>query len=128
MPSNRLADIVLIVHLLWVLGVLLPIPLMLIGALRGWRWIRSYRLRIAHLLMISIVVAESLLGLICPLTLWEQALRSTSQQSASSRPFVEYWISRILFYDFPGWVFTSAYVAIGLFILALFRWIPPHSR
>jgi hypothetical protein len=124
----RLADTVLIVHLVWVLGVLVPIPLIVIGSRKNWRWIRNYPIRLAHLLMIGIVVAESLFGIICPLTLWEDALRKNSEQTPYGKPFIEYWVGKILFYNFPTWVFTAAYVLVGGLILSLFWKVPPKLR
>jgi hypothetical protein len=124
--KNPLADIVLVAHLLWVAGVVVPIPLIFIGARKNWKWVRSYPLRITHLVMISIVAAESLLGVVCPLTTWENALRSVPRPASAPQPFIEYWVGRILYYNFPTWVFTTVYVAFGLLIFALFWKVPPR--
>jgi len=62
---------------------------------------------VVHLGAIMFIAAESLLGIACPLTVWEYALRG--QPFAGG--FIERWIDQLLFYDAPPWVFTVAYVA-----------------
>ncbi|MFL5813662.1 MAG: DUF2784 domain-containing protein [Bdellovibrionia bacterium] len=126
---SNFADIVLIVHFLWVLAIIIPIPLILMGARRNWHWIRSFPLRVAHLAMIGIVAAEALLDWICPLTLLENMLRQSAKQSSyGGASFIEYWVGRVLYYDFPTWAFTICYLAVGLLIFILFMKIPPVRR
>lgn len=70
-----LADAVLVVHTLFVLFVVGGFVLIWIGHWRSWRWIRNARFRGLHLAAITFVALESLVGLSCPLTMWEDALR-----------------------------------------------------
>lgn len=126
---SSLADVVLVVHFLWVLGILLPIPLIVIGARQNWSWIRNPVFRAIHFAMIVVVIFESLVGIVCPLTLWENLLRSGSERASyGNASFIEYWVGRILFYDFPSWVFIVIYLAVGVSIAALFWWVPPQRR
>ena len=123
-----LADLILLIHFIWVLAIIVPIPLILIGARLGWRWVRNRSLRRVHLAMIAIVVAETILGIVCPLTEWEQALRKASGESSYQGSFIEYWISRILFYDFPPCTFTAAYITVGLLVLWIYIRVPPRRE
>ena len=45
-----LADLVLLVHFLFVLFVVLGLMLILVGGAFGWRWVRDQAFRVAHLL------------------------------------------------------------------------------
>ena len=117
-----LADFILIVHFAFVLFIVGGLALIWIGAACGWRWVRSFRFRIAHLAAIVFVAAESLVGIWCPLTIWEDALRGAHTEKS----FVARWIHRILFYDFPEWVFTTAYVGFALAVVASWWWIRPQ--
>ena len=86
----------------------------------------------AHLGAIAFVCAESLMGTACPLTTLEGQLRAMSGEASHSRDFVGYWFDRLIYYDFPPWVFTVAYAVFGIlvasvFILAPPRW-PRHQR
>ena len=100
-----LADIVLVLHFVFVLFVVGSLPLIWIGAALGWPWVRNFTFRVAHLAAICIVATESLIGMICPLTIWEDVLRNAGQPEAG---FVQRWVSRLLYYDFPESVFTIA--------------------
>lgn len=116
-----LADLILVVHFAFVLFVTGGLVLTWIGAAAGWRWVRSFRFRAAHLAAIVFVAAEALAGIWCPLTLWEAHLRGASAQKS----FIAHWIHRVLYYDFPEWVFTIAYVAFAAAVLATWVIVRP---
>ena len=119
-----LADLVLVAHFAFVLFVVGSLPLIWLGAAAGWRWVRRFGFRLAHLAAILIVSAEAVAGIWCPLTLWEDALRGTTPEKS----FVARWVHALLFYDLPPAVFTMAYLLFaGLVALTWWR-IPPHRR
>jgi hypothetical protein len=117
-----LADLILLAHFALAAFVVLLLPLAWIGAWLGWSWTRNRALRYAHAAAILVVAAEALAGSICPLTLWEDALRA----GADGRSFVGRWVARLLYYEFPDWVFTVAYVAYAAATLATLRLVPPQ--
>ena len=119
-----LADLILVVHFAFVLFVVGGLALTWIGAALGWRWVRDFRFRMAHLAAIVFVAAESIVGIWCPLTIWEDALRGAHAEKS----FVARWVHRVLFYDFPEWVFTAAYIAFALVVAATWRWVAPEPR
>ncbi|HAR43713.1 MAG TPA: DUF2784 domain-containing protein [Bdellovibrionales bacterium] len=123
-----LADVILVFHFLFVLGVVLPVPLIALGGWRGWRWVRNRFFRRVHLAMISIVVFETLVGMFCPLTEWEQQLRAASGRESYEGSFIQYWVSRLLFYEFEPWLFTMIYIGFGLLIAWLYIKVPPAKR
>jgi hypothetical protein len=117
-----LADVVLIAHFVFVLFVVGGLPAIWIGAARGWRWVRNFRFRAAHLAAISFVALEALLGMACPLTLWEDALRGTLTETG----FVARWLRRLLYYNFPEWAFACAYLLFALLVTATWWRLPPQ--
>ena len=117
------ADVVLLLHLAFVLFVVAGLPLVWIGAAAGWPWVRCPAFRLAHLAAIGFVTLESLLGMVCPLTVWEDALRGVSRE----RSFVARWIHVLIYYDLPEYVFTLAYVAFAA-LVALTWWLVPPLR
>jgi hypothetical protein len=119
-----LADVVVAFHLLIVLFILLGVPLVYLGAARHWTWVRSRRWRMLHLGAILFVAAESLLGITCPLTVWEDTLRG--QRTAGG--FIERWIDQLIFYEAPAWVFTAAYMAFAALVLVTWILVPPTRR
>ncbi|HUX72410.1 MAG TPA: DUF2784 domain-containing protein [Steroidobacteraceae bacterium] len=124
MPNLIIADAVVIVHFLIVLFIVAGVPLVYLGVAAHWAWVRSWPWRALHLAAISLVAAESLFGISCPLTVWENALRGM----ATSRGFIERWMDRVIFYDAPTWVFTVAYLAFAALVLATWVAVPPTRR
>ena len=121
---SLLADAILLLHFGFVLFVVGGLALTWIGAVAGWRWVRSFRFRVAHLAAIAFVAAESIAGIWCPLTLWEAQLRGAE----AGKSFVASWVHRILFYDFPEWVFTIAYIAFAAVVATTWYWVPPAKK
>lgn len=120
-----LADAVLIAHFLFVLFVVGGLLAIWAGAALGWVWVRNLRFRIAHLAAILFVAAESLVGMACPLTVWEDFLRQTGSGGTS---FMQRRVGRLIFYDLPEWVFTLAYTLFALAVLATYFIIRPQAR
>ena len=59
MSYGLIADLLVSVHLVWVLVIVLMVPLIIIGKFKGWNWVRKPWIRITHVTMILIVVGES---------------------------------------------------------------------
>ncbi len=119
------ADIVLVAHALIVVFVIAGQALILIGWARGWGWIRNLWFRLAHLVTITIVVAQAWLGRLCPLTIWEQELRRAAGHAFYQQSFIEHWMAEVLYLDFPWWVFVTAYTVFGLVVLLTWWRVPP---
>ena len=117
-----LADLILVVHFAFVLFVVGGLALIWIGAAAGWAWVRNFWFRVAHLAAIVFVAGEALIGVWCPLTVWEDALRGVHGEKS----FVARWIHRLMFYDFPGWMFTVAYVLFALVVAASWWLVRPE--
>jgi hypothetical protein len=120
-----LADAVLVAHVAFVAFVLAGLLAIWIGAWRGWRWVRSAWFRVVHLGAIAFVALEALVGMACPLTMLEDRLR---MEPGSPAPFIERWLHRLLFWDFPPWVFTVAYVGFAALVALTFVLLPPRSK
>lgn len=119
-----LADFILVVHFAFVLFVVLILPLIWIGAMAGWSWIRNFHFRITHLAAILFVSIEAAAGIWCPLTVWEDALRGT----APDKSFVARWIHALLFHDLPPWIFTAAYFSFAMLVALAWWHIPPRRN
>ena len=124
MSASAFADAVLIAHAAFVLFVAGGLAAIWIGVALGRPFALDPWFRGAHLAAIAFVVLESIFGFMCPLTIWEDALRGTP----SDKGFVQRWIHAWLFWDWPAWVFTSIYATFGA--LVAWTWIrfPPRWR
>ena len=121
-----LADLVLILHVAVVAFVVGGLLLVIIGNLRGWGWVNTFWFRLAHLGAIAFVVAETWLGITCPLTTLEMWLRLRGGAEVYGGGFVEHWLQRLLYYDAPPWVFATGYTLFGLLVVAVWFWFPPR--
>jgi hypothetical protein len=119
-----LPDAIVVVHLLIVLFVLAGVPLVYLGVALHWAWVKRWHWRVLHLGAIVFIAAESLLGIACPLTVWEYALLG----QRPTRGFIERWVDGILFYDAPPWIFTIAYVAFAVLVVVTWIAVPPRRK
>lgn len=115
------ADLVLIVHFLYVLFVAGSLPVIWIGAWLKLRFVTNPWFRFLHLAAILLVVIESLLGIACSLTVWENNLR----QIETDVSFIQHWLHRIIFYDVPESALTGVYAVFALLVAMTFKWVPP---
>lgn len=104
---------------------LIVIPL---GAWRGWDFVRGFGWRALHLALLFVVVLQALLGRACFLTLWQAALEQNAGQAASRQPLIARWVDSVIFWNLPIWFFAALYVAVLVYALALWRWVPPTRR
>src|SRR5690242_8008277 len=106
---RALADLVLFTHAAFVAFVVLGLLLVLCGGFFGWRWIRNPWFRALHLAAIALVVVQSWLGIICPLTRLEMRLREKAGEASYSGTFIAHWVQKLLYYQAPMWVFVISY-------------------
>jgi len=123
---RQLADLVLVLHFALVVWVVLGLLLTVLGNLVRWYWVNTRWFRAAHLLAITIVVAESWFGLTCPLTTLENWSRAHVSESACRAGFIEHWVSQMLFFNAPAWVLTAAYSVFGLLVALAWWKYPPR--
>jgi len=124
------ANAILVSHALFVAFVVLGLASIYIGKWLSWAWVRNFRFRLLHLAAITIVVLESWVGIICPLTTWEMQLRALAGGAVYEGSFVRHWLHLILYYEAPGWVFIAGYTIFGVLVVASWFGVPPkrHAR
>lgn len=125
-----LADIVLVAHFIIAVFITYSLPLIWIGALAGWRFVRNPWFRFSHAGLMGVVLLESLVGMLCPLTTWEATLRRSAGAGTAGdgQSFVAHWMGRLLFHDFDEWVFTLAYGLFFAAVTATFFLVPVERR
>jgi hypothetical protein len=121
------ADLTVVLHMGYALFILLGQLAVVAGVVLRWRWIRNVTFRGLHLMAIVIVVAESLLGITCPLTTLEKWLRQRGGQMTYEGDFIANCVHDALFVDFQPWALTTAYVTFGLLVAVTF-WLAPPKR
>src|SRR5574341_1098883 len=117
-----LADTLLAIHVLIAAFLTLGFVVVPLGAWWGWAFVRRRSLRLLHLGGIVFVALQAVLGVACPLTVWEDALRG---HGASDIGFIARGMRWLLYYDVPLWVFGLMYIAAAGLALLLWHWVPP---
>ncbi|WP_213998637.1 DUF2784 domain-containing protein [Arsukibacterium sp.] len=123
-----LADTILLLHFLFVLFVVVGLLAIYLGYFLQWHWVRAKIFRICHLIAIGIVVLQSWLGVICPLTLWEMALREKAGAATYAGSFVQHWLQYLLYYTAPDWVFIALYTGFGALVLISWYLVPVRTN
>lgn len=122
------ADAILILHVLFVAFVVVGLLAVYAGYFLNWRWVRNRVFRIVHLCAIGYVVIQAWLGVVCPLTTWEMALRAEAGAATYSGSFIQYWLHSLLYFSLPAWVFVVVYTLFGSLVLASWFVVKPHQR
>lgn len=126
MSDLIVADLILIVHALFIAFVVFGLVLIIAGRFLSWAWVRNRWFRITHLICIGIVVAQSWLGMICPLTTWEMTLRRRAGGATYDESFISHWLGELIYYQAPWWVFVVAYTAFGSIVVFSWFWVRPR--
>lgn len=128
-PYAFLADAVLVLHFAVVVFVVGGLPAIVVGRLRGWCWVDGWAFRLAHAGAIAVIVAQAWLGQHCPLTALESWLIGRAGATAPYEAgFVAHWITRLIYFEAPPWVFALAYSLFGLLVAAAWWRFPPRPR
>ena len=121
-----IADAILVLHAGVVLFVVGGQAVVLLGWWRGWAFVRGFGFRVVHLVLIGYVALQSWLGATCPLTVWEQDFRRAAGQTSYTESFVEHWLTRLLFFEAPWWIFVAAYTAFAALVAWTWWRVPPR--
>jgi polyferredoxin len=121
------ADALLTLHVIFVAFVVLGLLAIFMGAAFSWAWVRNPIFRFVHLLAITVVAAQAWLGLFCPLTTFEMALRARAGDVVYGGTFISHWLQELLYYAAPDWVFTACYTAFAILVAISWLWVKPRS-
>ena len=126
MSPGLFADLLLVAHVGIVLFIVGGLVAIAVGGALHWKWVRAFWWRVLHLAAMGFVAIGAVVGWICPLTVWEDALRRRAGESGYGMGFVQYWLERLLYHDWPDWAFTVLYLAVFGAILAAWWLVPPR--
>lgn len=123
MRGPESAELVLALHLAViafnVFGLVAP-PL---GAWRGWRFVRRRGWRALHVASMAAVAVQAAAGRACFLTDWQAGL---SGDGGAAAPLIVTAVNAMVYWPVPLWAFTAAYVVLLVYVLALWRLVPPE--
>jgi hypothetical protein len=123
-----LADAVFWLHVMVVLFNVFGLVVVPIGAWRGWEFVRVFWFRALHLAMLAVVAIQAVYGRACFLTVWQSDLLQQAGQAESNAPLIQRWVTRLILWPVPLWVFVVLYLAVLAYALALWWLIPPRRE
>ena len=120
-----LADIIVIVHLVWILFMLVGFILIVRGFFRG-RFFDRWLFRTVHLFGIVYVSLLALMGKYCPLTLWENSLRAKFDPTLTyPGSFLIHYAEKLVYPDVNPLVILIPTTFITVFTVVAFIIRPP---
>lgn len=123
-----LADLVLIFHAGVIAYNLFGLPIIVIGRVFKLRFVYNPWFRYSHLASMGVVLLFALFNEICPLTNWENDLRSLGTTDIEpGETSIQQWLGGIMYYDLPWSIFAFAY---GIWFIAILvvLWLIPVQR
>ena len=120
--QSTLADLLLLVHVLWVLWMVSGVVIALAGFIRPRLWGLT-TFRISHLIGMALTASTPIWSEgICPLTIWEYQFRegADSPRSLLSRIFQD-----LIYWDMPLVYLSLLSAAAALITVVLFILRPP---
>jgi hypothetical protein len=127
-----LADLVVTIHLAFVVAVLLAQLLILVGWILHWAWVRNFWFRLAHLVAILIVAGQAVLDIECPLTTYERHLRGGDLHDMTNASAIGRFCNETLFFDStdengePRSIFMISYVSFAALVVLTWCFAPPR--
>lgn len=118
-----LADFVLLAHFAITVFLVVGMLLIPLGAYWHWSWVRARRMRQIHAGLVALIAIEAVFNITCPLTVLEALLR----HAAAPESFWADQLSKILYWDLPLEFFTILYICCVIWILYLWKSVPPHG-
>ena len=120
--TSHFADILMLLHFLWVTFMVVGLPLGLLLKSPTLRWIHFFGMTVTA----SIAVA----GIFCPLTIWEEQLRRVADPSFSFEgSFLARHLGPILYPDMSPKIIMGLSVMWGaLTVAAMVIWKPGKER
>jgi hypothetical protein len=128
MDRILLADVIVVVHLAFMLFVLFGQVLIVLGWLLRWGWVRNFWFRMVHLLSIVFVAAQALVGIECPLTTWERYLRGGPGHlhDLDGASALGAFANNLLFFEPNPQLFLAIYVSFALVVVLTWVFAPPR--
>ena len=120
------ADVILFLHVFVVAFNVLGLVLIFLGYILKWSWVRNPWFRIVHIVMISVVIIQSWIGVACPFTSLEMALRLKAGDQVYSGTFISQWLESILYYQASPWFFVIIYTVFGALVIASWFMVRPR--
>jgi Protein of Unknown function (DUF2784) len=121
-----LADLVVVLHCAYIGYVVLGQLVIVVGWAFRRQWVRNFWFRATHLAAIAFVAFEEGIGMVCPLTTWENQLRELAGQETQAGTFMGRLFHDLVFLDLPTKYFTWMHVGFAVLVAGTFVLVLPR--
>lgn len=118
------SEIVLLSHFCIFLFMILSFFLIPIGYYQKWKWVKNKYYRLIHLILMGIILIETILGFMCPLTILENFLRNDIETNNK----ITQIIHQIMYWDLPSYQFIILYLLSLLYLIFLWCFFKPDFK
>ena len=121
---NILAEIILYFHFIIFFFIRRGFVVIPLGYLLKWNFVKIKLLRLIHLLLMTFVTFETILGFMCPLTYFEKFLRNDTEATN----LITIVLHKIMYWDFPSHYFIILYIICFIYLLFLWYIFKPDNN
>ena len=119
-----LSEIVLLLHFSIFLFMILSFILIPYGYYQNWEWVKNIYFRSIHLILMGIILIETILGFMCPLTILENFLRADKKIDNIFSKIIH----QIMYWDFTNYQFIILYLLSLSYIIFLWFSFRPSQK
>jgi len=122
--NHIIADTILLIHFLIIIFIVSLFLLIPISYKLNWEFLKKKQIRVVHVLLISIVTIETIVGVHCPLTILENKFRGIFVNTS----FISSIVKEIIFWELPSIYFLIAYILCFFWTIFLWWKYPPKNK
>jgi hypothetical protein len=129
MKYRIFADLVVIMHFLWILFILFGFCITVYWVILKRKYLDMLIFRVVHLCGILYVGLLTILGKYCPLTVFEYNLKQKYNSSATySGSFIVDWIEKLVYPEVNPLVVQIPTIMIAISTITIFLFFPPKIK
>jgi len=96
-----------------------------VGGWLGWRFVRNYWWRAAHIAVLILVAAQAVAGRLCFLTILQNNLQGRAGD-ITPPSLTTRIVTRAIYWPLPDWAFAPLYVLALVWAALLWIYVPPR--
>ena len=117
-------EIVLFFHFFIFLFITFSFFLIPFGYFKKWEWVKNKYYRLIHLVLMGIILIETILGFMCPLTILENFLRNNIEVDNNLTQIIH----QIMYWNLPNYQFIILYILSFSYLIFLWFFFKPNFK
>ena len=118
------SEIVLFFHFIVFLFITVSFFLIPFGYFQKWKWVKNKYYRLTHLVLMGVILIETILGFMCPLTILENFLRNNIEVDNNLTQIIH----QIMYWNLPNYQFIILYILSFSYLIFLWFFFKPNFK